>query len=232
MTYFKFLIIFVCLPLLFSICAKILLNKANKTEHLPIALMALVALVYTTPWDNYLIMRGVWTYPAGGVVGVLGYVPIEEYFFMVLQATLGGVLWTSWVPHSQYAKLKFSYTGLLMALLIGLVGGLSLIYTTGTYIGLILLWACPPLALQWGLGSHALIKSFKTWAPLWIGLSAYLCIADYYAISKGIWSITPETRTGWGIGNLPVEEILFFTLTNLFVLQGMCLWRAWRRNAS
>ena len=87
MTYFKFLIIFVCLPLLVSICAKILLNKANKTEHLPIALMALVALVYTTPWDNYLIMRGVWTYSAGRIVGGLGYVPIEEYFFMVLQAT-------------------------------------------------------------------------------------------------------------------------------------------------
>ena len=232
MTYFKFLIIFICLPLLVSICAKILLNKANKTEYKPVALMALVALVYTTPWDNYLIMRGIWTYPTGGVVGVLGYVPIEEYFFMVLQATLGGVLWTLWVPHSQYAKLKFSYTGLLTALLIGIIGAISLIYEAGTYIGLILLWACPPLALQWGLGSHALIKSFKTWAPLWIGLSAYLCIADYYAINKGVWSITPATRTGWGIGNLPVEEILFFTLTNLFVLQGMCLWRAWRRDAS
>ena len=84
MSYLKFLIIFVCLPLLVSLCAKKLLTKPNKTERLPIALMALVALVYTTPWDNYLIMRGVWTYPTGGVVGVLGYVPIEEYFFMVL----------------------------------------------------------------------------------------------------------------------------------------------------
>ena len=151
---------------------------------------------------------------------------------MVLQAILAGVLWTSWVPDSQYAKLKFSYTGLLMALLIGLIGALSLMHSAGTYIGLILVWACPPLALQWGLGSHTLVKSFKSWAPLWIGLSVYLCVADYYAIFKGVWSITPATRTGWGIGHLPVEEILFFTLTNLFVLQGMCLWRAWRRDAS
>ena len=232
MTYLEFLIIFVSLPLLASLCAKKLLARATKSEHLPIALMAFVALVYTTPWDNYLIMRGVWTYPTGGVIGVLGYVPIEEYFFMVLQATLAGVLWTSWVPHNQYAKLRFSYTGLFMALLVGLVGALSLMHTAGTYIGLILVWACPPLALQWGLGYHALIKSFKTWAPLWISMSVYLSIADYYAISEGIWSITPETRTGWGIGHLPVEEILFFTLTNLFVLQGMCLWRAWRRDAS
>ena len=143
MTYLEFLIIFVCLPLLVSLCAKKLLTKANKTERLPIALMAFVALVYTTPWDNYLIMRGIWTYPTGGVVGVLGYVPIEEYFFMVLQATLAGVLWSSWVPRSQYTKLRFSYTGLLMALLVGLVGALSLMHTAGTYIGLILVWACP-----------------------------------------------------------------------------------------
>ena len=231
MSYLKFLIIFVCLPLLVSICTKKLLNKVNKTEYLPIALMAFVALVYTTPWDNYLIMRGVWTYPTGGVVGVLGYVPIEEYFFMVLQATLAGVLWTCWVPHIQYIKLRFSLTGALMAVLVGLIGALSLTHTAGTYIGLILVWACPPLVLQWGLGFHMLLKSFKTWAPLWIGLSIYLCIADYYAIFKGVWSITLATRTGWGIGHLPVEEILFFTLTNLFVPQGMCLWRAWRRDA-
>ncbi len=232
MSYLKFLIIFICLPLLVSICAKKLLFKVNKTEYLPIALMAFVALVYTTPWDNYLIMRGVWTYPTGGVVGVLGYVPIEEYFFMVLQATLAGVLCTSLAPHIQYSKLRFSLTGALMAILVGLVGALSLTHTAGTYIGLILVWACPPLVLQWGLGSHTLLKSFKTWAPLWIGLSIYLCVADYYAIFKGIWTITLATRTGWGIGHLPVEEILFFTLTNLFVIQGMCLWRAWRRDAS
>ncbi len=232
MTYLEFLIIFICFPLFISLCAKKLYTKTGKTECLPIALMGLVALVYTTPWDNYLIMRGVWTYPTGGVTGVLGYVPIEEYFFMVLQATLAGVLWTSWVPHGKYAKLSFSRTGLFMALFVGLLGALSLMNIAGTYMGLILVWACPPLALQWGLGAHVLIQSFKTWAPLWIGLSVYLFMADYFAIYKGIWSITSTTRTGWGIGHLPVEEMLFFTLTNLFVLQGLCLWRAWRRDAS
>ena len=232
MTYYRFLIIFICLPLLLALCTKKnLFNKSNKTELLPIALMGLVALVYTAPWDNYLVMRGVWTYPTGGVIGVLGYVPYEEYFFMFLQATLAGVLWTSWVPHSKYAGLRLSYNGLIMALFIGLLGALSLMYVKGTYIGLILVWACPPLVLQWGLGSRTLIKSFKTWALLWIGLSFYLCVADYYAILNGVWSITPATRTGWGIGHLPVEEILFFTLTNLFVLQGLCLWRAWRGGA-
>ena len=231
MTYFDFLIIFICSPLLISLCVKMLRNRSDRSELLPITMMGIIALVYTTPWDNYLIMRGVWTYQLEGIVGVVGYVPIEEYLFMFLQAILVGVLWTIWVPHNEYAKLGFSYFGLLLGLFVGLVGVLSLSRVSGTYLGLILIWACPPLTIQWGLGLTALVKSFKTWAPLWIGMSIYLCIADYYAIFKGIWSITTVTRTGWGIGNLPIEEILFFTLTNLFVVQGLCLWRAWRKHA-
>ena len=137
--------------------------------------MGIIALVYTTPWDKYLIMRGVWTYPAGVVSGVLGYVPFEEYFFMVLQTIFAGVLWTSLVPHIKYAKLKFLYPGLVLALLVGLFGALFLCYGSGTYLGLILVWACPPLALQWGLGSLVLIKSFKLGWPMdWVfNLSLY-----------------------------------------------------------
>ena len=57
-----------------------------------ILVLSLIALVYTTPWDNYLIFRGVWTYPPDAVVGKLGYVPLEEYGFMILQTWLAGVL--------------------------------------------------------------------------------------------------------------------------------------------
>ena len=50
------------------------------------------------------------------------------------------------------------------------------------------------------------------------------CLCDL----RGIWTITPETRSGLEIGNLPFEEALFFALTNLFVLQGLCLWETWK----
>ena len=57
----------------------------------------------------------------------------------------------------------------------------------------------------------------------------YLCLADAFAISDGIWTITSTTRSGIEImGILPIEEALFFALTNLFVLQGLCLWETWR----
>ena len=45
----------------------------------------LVALLYTTPWDNYLVYREVWGYPPGRVLATIGYVPVEEYLFFILQ---------------------------------------------------------------------------------------------------------------------------------------------------
>ena len=183
-----------------------------------IALIAAVALIYTTPWDNYLIMRGVWSYPEGVVFGTFGYVPIEEYGFMIMQTLLAGALWSMNLPKNNQEGLSFSARGLLLALAIGIFGCYCLTLESGTYAGLILVWAFPPLALQWSLGARV----------LWVGFTLYLCLADSFAISQRIWSLTLSTRSGWELGNLPVEEALFFALTNLFVLQGLSLWRAWK----
>jgi lycopene cyclase domain-containing protein len=190
--------------------------------------MGAVALIYTTPWDNYLIMRGVWSYPEGMVLGTLGYVPVEEYGFMIMQTLIAGTLWSMNLPKNNQAGLSFSAKGLLLALAIGIFGSYCLTLESGTYAGLILVWAFPPLALQWSLGARALRESLKSWVPLWVGFTLYLCLADSFAISQGIWSLTLSTRSGWELGNLPVEEALFFALTNLFVLQGLSLWRAWK----
>ena len=35
--------------------------------------IALIAFTYTTPWDNYLVARGVWRYGADRVLGTLHY---------------------------------------------------------------------------------------------------------------------------------------------------------------
>jgi lycopene cyclase domain-containing protein len=58
-----------------------------------IGLHVVIALVYTTPWDNYLVATNVWWYDPELVTGiVIGWVPIEEYTFFILQPILGG-LW-------------------------------------------------------------------------------------------------------------------------------------------
>lgn len=40
------------------------------------------ALVWTTPWDNWLVYRKAWWYCERCVVSKVGWVPVEEYAFV------------------------------------------------------------------------------------------------------------------------------------------------------
>jgi lycopene cyclase domain-containing protein len=228
MTYLEFLIFFIGIPLLAFTLWAYRKQCLRREKFVGIGLMGMIALVYTTPWDNYLIEQNIWSYPEGVVLGTIGFVPIEEYGFMVLQTVFAGILWCFISHNIPASKLCFSGKGVAAAVIIGLIGACCLLDGSGTYAGLIFVWAFPPLAIQWGLGARALLSSFKKWGPLWVGFTLYLCLADAVAIADGIWMITEATRSGIEIGNLPIEEILFFGLTNLFVFQGLCLWQVWR----
>src|SRR5215475_10155394 len=43
--------------------------------------LAVGAVVYTTPWDGWMIRRSVWWYPPDSVVDTAVRVPVEEYLF-------------------------------------------------------------------------------------------------------------------------------------------------------
>ena len=231
MNYLEFLLCFIVIPLVvLSVwaCKKKCLDRKT---ILDIGLLCAIALVYTTPWDNYLIMENIWSYADGAILGTFGYVPVEEYGFMVMQTMLAGILWSLVSKRLPVFRLSFSGRGFLVGLIPGLIGAFLLSSESGTYAGLILVWASLPLAVQWGFGERVLRQGVKIWMPLWAIFTLYLCVADAYAISEGIWEITLATRSGIEIGNLPIEEALFFALTNLFVLQGLCLWHGWARQA-
>ena len=53
--------------------------------------------------------------------------------------------------------------------------------------------------------------------------TVYLWLADALAIEMNIWSINPAYLLGVYVGKLPVEEMTFFVVTNLMVLQGSLL---------
>ena len=97
MPYSVFLIFFVVLPfsgLLFA------LRRALRRIHvLIIVTLAVLTLVYVTPWDNYLVASGVKYFIAGEAT--LGYVPIGEYLFFILQAPLTG-LFALWLWRRYY----------------------------------------------------------------------------------------------------------------------------------
>jgi len=101
MSYGLFLIIFVGVPLVILIG----FGRITLTRRALLAILGSVvlAVAYTTPWDNYLVATRVWYYDPALVLNViLGYVPLEEYLFFILQSILVALfafwLWRRFYP--------------------------------------------------------------------------------------------------------------------------------------
>ncbi len=94
---------------------------------------------------------------------------------------------------------------------------------TWTYLVFELAWALPVIIGQWVIGRDRLLTN---WRVLLAGVAiptTYLCAADALAIRVGIWSLNPELTTNVWLGGLPLEEGVFFLLTNIMVVQGVLL---------
>ena len=234
MTYLQFHLIFTLPPLLLL---AFLTYRAARQGRVPraglvaLGVHVLLALVYTTPWDNYLVARGVWGYGENRVLFTLGWVPVEEYLFFVVQTLLTG-LWVLLLHRRGGARAEAGQThsgvwnrsvGALIWLGLAAAGVLALGVEKGTYFGLIAAWAAPVLALQWGFGGDLLVKRWRVLLPAFLIPTLYLWLADRLALGAGIWWIAPELSSGLHGFGLPVEEALFFLLTNLLVVFGMVL---------
>lgn len=224
MTYLQFHLVFTIPPLV----ALALLQRRARGPWWPLGLLVVIAFVYTTPWDNYLVAREVWTYPVDRVLARIGYVPVEEYAFFVIQTVLTG-LWyrllsARWgrPPEPAGTAPRVVGTAVFGALA---VWGVALCVAGGhgLYLGLILAWACPVLAFMWGLGGHLIWARRGLLAAVVLPPTLYLWGADWFAIQDGIWDITDATRTGIELVGLPVEEAIFFFVTNLLVGQGLIM---------
>jgi lycopene cyclase domain-containing protein len=88
-TYAAFLALFLLPP----IAVLAVVRRPGRRLLLALGVTALLAVVYTGPWDAAIIAAGVWSYPPGRVIGpAIGGVPIEEYAFFVLQTVMTGLL--------------------------------------------------------------------------------------------------------------------------------------------
>ena len=226
-TYFDFHLLFVTPPFLALLfVARTRVGSRRRIEWAGIGLIVLIALAYTTPWDNYLISVGVWEYAPDSVAMTIWLAPLEEYLFIVLQPIVAGLWLYSFDPPTATASIsaRDRLVGASAGALVALAGVALLLSSATFYMGAILAWGGPVLALQWGFG----------WPYLWavkrrlaVGLAvptAYFAAADRIAIEANIWSISPEFTTGVTVVGLPVEEGAFFLITNLFVVQGLLLY--------
>jgi len=239
MTYLGFLVLFLILPTLLLMA--MLVDRWRRGQlSVPLRMWSLsilihtgIALTYTTPWDNFLVAHGVWTYDPNRVTGwLVGWVPLEEYLFFILQPILVG-LWLGirWKnprnPHGSLYRAGPRWRWGMTAVGIGLwVANLAIWRWGGpswTYMGLILVWGLPPFILQMAFGGDLWWDQKKNFLKIWLPPAIYLSIADALAIREGIWRISVNWSTGCHILGLPIEEGVFFFLTTGLLTSGSLL---------
>jgi lycopene cyclase domain-containing protein len=251
MTYFGFLQRFLFVPILIFLAITYWDNRNNKkltgfrngrAVWTAIGIHVLLAVIYTTPWDNYLVATGVWYYNPDLVTGiVIGYVPIEEYTFFIVETILAGLWWwflasrTSMIPRFDRVALttkqfkpnkRLVYLSTCVLIFVWFLSTFLFFFGAAkwTYFSIILFWALPPIMLQFLFGADILwhYRKLVAWAILVPG--TYLSLMDILALKETIWSISPNQTTGiLFFGILPLEEVLFFFITNTLLTFGMTL---------
>lgn len=258
MTYFGFLLRFLVIPILVFLGITIWDNRQNKQAKgfrngraiwMAIGVYILLAVIYTTPWDNYLVATGVWYYNPNLVTRlVIGYVPIEEYTFFVLETVLAGLWW--WfltrrlslsfdyalrplLPYGHDVsarefkanrKLVYLSTCVLAILWVTFTYLFFFGAAKWTYLSIILFWALLAILPQLLFGADILwhYRKLVFWA---IAVpSTYLSLVDILALKDTTWSISQAQTTGiLFFGILPLEEVVFFFITNTMLTFGMTL---------
>jgi lycopene cyclase domain-containing protein len=248
LTYFGFLLRFLLIPILIFLAITYWENKNRKQIDsfgngraiwIGIGIHMLLAVIYTTPWDNYLVATGVWYYNPNLVTGlVIGYVPIEEYTFFVLETILAGLWWwflarrlpLTFIPSTQSGGVITNKALVLVST--GILALLWLVFTylfffgeaKWTYLSIILFWALPPIIIQLLFGADILwhYRRLVFWA---IAVPAtYLSLVDMAALTETTWSISTNQTTGiLFFGILPLEEVIFFFVTNILIAFGLTL---------
>src|SRR5690606_35999503 len=93
-----------------------------------------------------------------------------------------------------------------------------------TYLSITLFWALPPILLQLLYGADILWHHRKLvfWSIFVPG--AYLSLMDIVALRDTTWAIAKDQTTGiLFFGILPLEEVVFFFITNVLITFGMTL---------
>jgi len=242
MTYFGFLLRFLFIPILIFLAITLWDNRNGKQIQgfrngravwIAIGVHIFLAVAYTTPWDNYLVATNVWYYNPDLVTGiVLGYVPIEEYTFFVVETVLAGLWW--WFlsrrlspPTTEFKPNKSLVQVSSIVLVIVWIIFTYLFFSNNgpmTYLSITLFWALPAILPQLLFGADILwhYRKLVFWAIMVPG--TYLSLMDIVALQDTTWSISKSQTTGiLFFGILPLEEVVFFFITNVLITFGITL---------
>ena len=235
MTYLRFHFIF-NLPLLVVLGAISGLEPWTAGETEAMLWVLLAVMVFTAPWDNLAAKWGIWGFPREKYTLRIGYLPIEEYAFFVLQSlnvmlAIRALLFyfPSWITGAE-----------------AVVGDVTLILLAASVFPLVLValqlrrwrrhagprvnyvlhlaWFLPVIYLQWVLAPPLFLAHAGLLALVTCAFGIYYTLADLIAVRGGTWHFDAAQITGAKLaGILPWEEVAFFFLTSLLVAQSYLL---------
>jgi lycopene cyclase domain-containing protein len=116
----------------------------------------------------------------------------------------------------------------LATFVVALIWMISTLYlvlgpVSGTYLTLILSWVLLPVMIQIAFGADILLANWRLLLAAIFPPTLYLWLVDAIAIASGTWTINPAQTTGIKVGPLPLEEMVFFLMTNLIIAFGVTL---------
>jgi len=235
MTYLRFHFIF-NLPLLILLAAITGPFPWSSAEVSAAGLVLLAVMIFTAPWDNLAAKWGIWGFPRDKYSLRIGYLPVEEYAFFLLQSVnvmLAVRALFHFVPDWQTGQETPLTKGTLICLGASIIPWIFILIQlrwlrrkAGPCVNyaIHLAWFLPVIYTQWVLAPFLFLAHARMLGVLTLGFGVYYTLADIAAVRAGTWFFDEKQITGVKLaGLLPWEEIAFFFLTSLLVAQSYLL---------
>lgn len=189
-----------------------------------------IVMAFTSPWDNWAVRERIWDFPANRVLFRIGHLPVEEYAFFLIETAQVCLLANALAAHvpDPWAAGKASpmWGAASCAAAAWLISYLALrrapLPRNFRYLVHLLFWMLPIVAIQWLIGGPWIGRPVAVCGST-VLVGVLLTLFDAAAIRHGIWFFDESQTLGIRIGNVPLEEALFFLLTALLVAQSYAL---------
>ncbi len=235
MTYLRFHLLF-NLPLLILLAVLNAPVPWSAREGDALGLVLLAVMIFTTPWDNLAAKWGIWGFPREKYSLRIGYLPVEEYAFFLLQS-LNVILAVRalfrFFPDWQTGQETKIGLPTLICLAVSIIPwtfvALQLRWLRRksdphVNYAIHLTWFLPVIYAQWVLAPPLFLGHAGLLALVTVAFGVYYTLADLVAVRGGTWFFDEKQITGVKLGGiLPWEEIAFFFLTSLLVAQSYLL---------
>jgi lycopene cyclase domain-containing protein len=224
------------LPLLLLLVALNWPEPWTTGEGIALGLVLLAVMIFTVPWDNLAAKWGIWGFPREKYSLRLGYLPIEEYTFFLLQSlnvmlAVRAFFWflPNWQTGQETEIGQWTLLCLGASVIPWIIVAVQLRWLRqkvgpGVNYAIHLAWFLPVIYIQWILAPPLFLTHAVLLATVTVLFGVYYTLADLVAVRGGTWFFDEKQITGVKLGGiLPWEEIAFFFLTSLLVAQSYLL---------